>query len=96
MVRENLQQSDRDDFFETMCIMEVALGHDTDHTTEDAAQIESDVDGIKLLSLLGCILSDPNATISEKSAVLEIVSSIAVHDPCLVRRHCLEELQGFL
>ena len=93
MVRENLQQSDRDDFFETMCIMEAPLGHDADQTTENTAQMDSDGDGIKLLSLLGCILSDPNATISEKSAVLEIVSSIAVHDPCLVRRHCLEELQ---
>jgi len=93
MVRENLQQTDRDDFFETMCIMEVPLGQSIDQRVTESAQVESEVDGIKLLSLLGCILSDPNAAISEKSAVLEIVSSIAVHDPCLVRRHCLEELQ---
>ena len=95
MVRENLQQSDRDDFFETMCIMEVPLGlRGTDQSVAESTQMDSeDDDGIKLLSLLGCILSDPNAMVSEKAAVLEIVSSIAVHDPCLVRRHCLGELQ---
>ena len=95
MVRENLQQSDRDDFFETMCILEVPLGkRGIDESVAESTQMDSeDDDGIKLLSLLGCILSDPNAMVSEKAAVLEIVSSIAVHDPCFVRRHCLEELQ---
>mmetsp|Transcript_15100 Transcript_15100/g.32563 ORF Transcript_15100/g.32563 Transcript_15100/m.32563 type:complete len:1620 (-) Transcript_15100:311-5170(-) len=87
MVRENLQQSDREDFFESMCTMEVPI----DFNSLQGQSEVGDGDGIKVLSLLGCILADPNASIVEKSAVLEITSSIAVHDPCLVRRHCLDE-----
>jgi len=42
------------------------------------------------LSLLGSVLSDPTADVSEKGAVLEIISAIAMHDPSHIRRHCLD------
>jgi protein phosphatase-4 regulatory subunit 3 len=50
---------------------------------------------VSLLSLLANILSDPNVDVQEKGLSLEITSNIAVHDPMLIRRHCLElhELQ---
>lgn len=44
----------------------------------------------KLLSMFGSVLGDPNLDVSEKGAVLEIVGGVAMHDPGLIRRHCLE------
>ena len=85
IVRENLQQTDRDDFVESMVLIDVPV--DSPEKYGDTNQ------SVNLLSLLGCILSDPNATASEKSSILEITGGISVHDPCLVRRHCLEEIQ---
>jgi transcription initiation factor TFIIIB Brf1 subunit/transcription initiation factor TFIIB len=43
-----------------------------------------------LLSLLANLLLDPHADMSEKGAILEILSGIAMHDAALLRRHCLE------
>lgn len=43
-----------------------------------------------LLSILGNVLADPKVDISEKSSILEIVSGIAMHDPSLIRHHCIE------
>jgi len=45
---------------------------------------------VNLLSLLGTVLSDPNTDITEKGLVLEIIAGVAMHDPSLIRRHCLE------
>ena len=45
---------------------------------------------VTLLSLLGSVLSDPNADVTEKGCVLEIVSGIAMHDPSLIRHCCLK------
>ena len=45
---------------------------------------------VNLLSLLGTVLSDPNTDVTEKGLVLEIIAGVAMHDPSLVRRHCLE------
>lgn len=42
-----------------------------------------------LLSILGNVLADPKVNISEKSSVLEIISGIAMHDPSLIRHHCI-------
>jgi Component of IIS longevity pathway SMK-1 len=45
---------------------------------------------VNLLSLLANVLSDPEIDVSEKGSVLEIVAGIAMHDPSLIRRRCLE------
>jgi protein phosphatase-4 regulatory subunit 3 len=45
---------------------------------------------VNLLSLLANILSDPETDVTEKSSVLEIISGIAMHDPSLIRRRCIE------
>eukprot|EP00986_Skeletonema_menzelii_P004530 scaffold1545_cov124-Skeletonema_menzelii.AAC.13 len=52
--------------------------------------IEISVSNSKLLHLLGAILSDPNIGVDEQGAALEIVSVVAMHDPCVIRRHCLQ------
>jgi Component of IIS longevity pathway SMK-1 len=49
-------------------------------------------DYVNILSLLASLLLDPNADLSEKSASLEILCGIAMHDASLIRRHCLEGL----
>jgi len=52
-----------------------------------------------LLSMLGSVLSDPTTDISEKGSVLEIIGAVAMHDPGLIRRHCLKyylERKNFL
>ena len=43
-----------------------------------------------LLNILGGILSDPNVDIDEQGAALEIISVVAMHNPCVIRRHCLQ------
>lgn len=43
-----------------------------------------------LLSLLANVLCDPMVDNSEKAICLELVVGIALHDPRLIRRHCLE------
>jgi len=45
---------------------------------------------VNLLSLLGTVLSDPNTDVTDKGLVLEIIAGVAMHDPGLIRRHCLE------
>jgi len=42
------------------------------------------------LYLLGAILSDPNVGVDEQGTALEMVSVVAMHDPCVIRRHCLQ------
>lgn len=48
-------------------------------------------DQVNLLSLMSATISDPHSEVSDRSAALEILSSIVMHDPSLVRRHCLDE-----
>jgi hypothetical protein len=43
-----------------------------------------------LLSMLGNVLADPASDLLEKSAVLDILSGVVMHDPSLIRRHCLD------
>jgi protein phosphatase-4 regulatory subunit 3 len=45
---------------------------------------------VNLLSLLANVLSDPETDVTEKASVLEIVAGIAMHDPSLIRRRCLD------
>jgi len=153
MVRMSLQQSDKDDFYAMIVLMDVDMRHtadndvvatldaegkkdqdvtrcqakdehdDDDETSGNAAQVESETNSddvmdttplreteddargsanqvdsemevppASLLALLGAVLSDPNTDVSERGASLEILSAIAMHDPSLIRRHCLDEL----
>lgn len=50
---------------------------------------------VNLLSLLGTMLADPNTDVTEKGSVLEIISGIAMHDPSLVRRRCLDSYMSW-
>ena len=91
MVRMSLQQSDKDDFYAMIVLMDVKLNGNTkqsDNTTDLSRGEENDT--VNLLSLLGAILSDSNADVSERGACLDILSAIAMHEPSLIRRHCLE------
>jgi hypothetical protein len=54
----------------------------------------SDDETVNLLMLLGTIQSDPNSTVSERIACLEIISAISVHDSSLIRNHCLQEFES--
>lgn len=53
-------------------------------------QNEPSLKPVNLLSLLGTILADPNTDVTEKGSVLEIIAGIAMHDPSLIRRRCLD------
>lgn len=115
MVRNSLQQSDKDDFFAVICGFEVELGEDfSDNVSQHsqtvevgsvASTVKSDRLGtdassqadfptpsspVTVLSLLGNVLCDPNTDATEKGSVLEIIGTVAMHDPALIRRHCLD------
>jgi len=45
---------------------------------------------VNLLSLLGAVLSDPTTDSKERGASLEILSVVAMHDPGLIRKYCLD------
>jgi protein phosphatase-4 regulatory subunit 3 len=45
---------------------------------------------VNLLALMGSVLSDPNTDATEKGSVLEIIAGVAMHNPSLIRRNCLE------
>ena len=45
---------------------------------------------VKLLSILGSVLSDHNTDVTERGFALEIISGIAMHDPSIIRQSCLE------
>ena len=81
MVRISLQQSDKDDFYAAIVGMEVELQENSDGTPPAL---------VNILSLLGSVISDPNADVTEISGILEIIGGIAIHDPSHIRRHCLE------
>ena len=51
-------------------------------------------ESVNLLSLLGVILSDPNSDVIERGACLEILSAIAMHDPSIIRKLCLEQFSA--
>merc|ERR1712238_397495 len=51
-------------------------------------------ESVNLLSLLGVILSDPNSDVIERVACLEILSAIAMHDPSIIRKLCLEQFSA--
>jgi len=90
MVRMSLQQADKDDFYNFLATMDVEL-HDSSINYSEENAVSPTKQSVKLLSLLGAILSDINADISEKGACLEILSVIAMFDASLIRKHCLIE-----
>lgn len=105
MVRTSLQQNDKDDFFAVLVSMEVDIGDEESQpeppASEYSRQKQYELAGsrkkrphsprpVNLLSLLGAVLSDPNIDVSEKSGVLEIIAGIAIHDPSLIRRRCID------
>lgn len=63
-------------------------GHvDGTHPALDAAHPPP---ATNLLSMLACVIADPTTDVSEKGSALEIISGVVMHDPGLIRRHCLE------
>ena len=58
--------------------------------SEDRRNPRSPSRSVNLLSLLGTFLADPSTDVTEKGSVLEIISGIAMHDPSLIRRRCLD------
>lgn len=121
MVRTSLQQSNKDDFYAMIALMDVDLTENdggrvreknskqeqpaskngetnTDQPSDgvgicgnDESENTMRYDTLNFLGLLGSIVSDPRAEAFERSAGLEILSSVAMHDPSLIRRHCLDE-----
>ena len=61
-----------------------------DKSIEEKHNAEPTFPSANLLMLLGMVLSDPNVDTTEKGSVLEILSGVAMHDPSLIRRHCLK------
>lgn len=45
---------------------------------------------VNLISLMATVLSHPETDIAEKGSVLEIIAGIAMHDPSLIRKRCLD------
>lgn len=50
---------------------------------------------VNLLALLGTVLADPHIDVTDKGSVLEILSGIAMHEPSLIRRRCLESFMAW-
>jgi protein phosphatase-4 regulatory subunit 3 len=63
---------------------------DMKENTKESTENEGMTKPVNLLSLLSTILSDPNTDVTEKGSVLEIIAGIAMHDPSLIRRRCLD------
>jgi protein phosphatase-4 regulatory subunit 3 len=92
MARTSLQPQEKDEFIPICVGTSVQLNDgqvekQVSENTQSAADPSNDVN---LLFLLGAILSDPGADTYEKSAALETLSVITIHDPAIIRRHCLE------
>lgn len=73
-------------------VPEDTMSDSTNEDNEELQQQQNSVStkSVNLLSLLGTILSDPNTDVTEKGSVLEIIAGIAMHDPSLIRRRCLD------
>ena len=91
MVRMSLQQSAKDDFYNSLVFMDVELH---DNSTNSNPSTTQPTQTVHLLSLLGAILSDINSDVSERGACLEILSVIAMFDASLIRKHCLVEFSS--
>eukprot|EP00970_Alexandrium_tamarense_P002838 scaffold398_cov198-Alexandrium_tamarense.AAC.2 len=102
MARASLQQHEKEEFIATVVSMSVQLleggnvgsslacGSSDDEKSAEKAKEDTGVNAVNLLSLLGAILSDPITDMNERGASLEVLSVIAIHDPSIIRRHCLD------
>lgn len=100
MVRVSLHQTDKDDFFAVLVSMEVDLSYEkkslTDTTNPEEVNnnkdrpLENCSKPVNFLLLLATVLSDPETDVTDKGLVLEIIAGIAMHDPSLIRRKCLD------
>jgi hypothetical protein len=92
MIRQSLQQTDKDDFFSVFCNLEVELVEEQSAPNDDGSLnvTSSPLVAANFLSMLANVLLDPLADATEKGSALEILSGVAMHDPGLIRRHCLE------
>ncbi|KAL3793983.1 hypothetical protein HJC23_009466 [Cyclotella cryptica] len=94
MARSSLQQQEKDEFISSCVNASVKLtigsaeAPSPDNSSENAHH-PSPTYVVSLLPLLGALLSDPDADMMEKRAALEILSVVTLHDPAVVRRHCL-------
>ena len=95
MSRTSLQQQEKEEFI-PMCIstsVHLADRRVANQVSDDSSKealADDPPHQVNLLFLLGTILSDPNADSNERSSALEILSVITIHDPAIIRRHCLE------
>ena len=96
MARTSLQQQEKDEFIPICVSASVQLTAPSNVNNEECGDDSKEAPAddppheVNLLFLLGAILSDPNADSNERSAALEILSAITIHDPAIIRRHCLE------
>ncbi len=93
MVRVSLHQDDKDDFFAVLVSMEVDLAYSKDarNTAKDENTTKKQPSKpVNFLLLLATVLSDPETDVTDKGLVLEIIAVIAMHDPSLIRRKCLD------
>ena len=93
MVRVSLCNTDKDDFFAVLVSMEVDLSYTKDaelRMNEENAAIRTPGKPVNFLFLLATVLSDPETDVTDKGLVLEIIAGIAMHDPSLIRRKCLD------
>lgn len=94
MARASLQQQEKDEFISSCVkasvklVMGLAEAPPPDYVSKNALH-DSPPHIVSLLLLLGAILSDSDADINEKSAALEILSVVTLHDTAFVRWHCL-------
>lgn len=97
MARTSLQQQEKDEFI-PLCVntsVSICNASTETHLAGNNSQEPPSVDPpneVNLLFLLGAILSDLSTNVQEKSAVLEILSVIAMHDPAIIRRYCIESV----
>ncbi|KAL3770993.1 hypothetical protein ACHAWO_003308 [Cyclotella atomus] len=95
IARTSLQQQEKEEFIPFCVNLSVPLSVASSQTqlsgdTSQEAPSEEPPEEVNLLFLLGTVLSDPGADIHEKSAALEILSVITIHDPAIIRRHCIK------
>lgn len=61
-----------------------------DSGTRNDPPLQYPTQPVNLLSILATALSDPGTDVTEKGLILEIIAGIAMHDPSLIRRKCLD------
>jgi Component of IIS longevity pathway SMK-1 len=92
-ISDNVSQTSQT--VEVGSVASTAVSDRLDDKLEAPYELPASASPVNLLSLLANILSDPTTDVTEKGSVLEIVGGVAMHDPGLIRRHCLEYHKGY-